>query len=62
LENISKGITEIAKANSESAEGTHNIAQNVTVVVKSANEITAMVDYTRESSDKLMGMVEKFKV
>jgi len=62
LESIMKGITEIAKANSESAEGTHNIVQNVTVVVRNVNEIIAMVDQTRDSSEKLIGMVDKFKV
>lgn len=62
LENIMQGINEIARANSESAEGTHNIARNISIVVRSVNEIIAMVDRTRESSEKLIAMVDKFKV
>ncbi|SHO49353.1 methyl-accepting chemotaxis protein [Anaerocolumna xylanovorans] len=62
LENITKSISEIAIANGLSAEGTHDIAQNTRVVVKNSSEIMAMVKSTRDSSEKLIGIVEKFRI
>jgi methyl-accepting chemotaxis protein len=57
-----KAINEITNANNEAAGGTQNFAQKTSVVSQKANEIVKQGTTVKESSEKLMQMVQMFKV
>jgi len=62
IQSMIKTINEVAVAASEGAEGTSSIAQKSVVVVEKAEGVMKQADISRESADKLVRMVEKFKV
>ncbi|MCR4436584.1 MAG: methyl-accepting chemotaxis protein [Clostridiales bacterium] len=62
MENMVKAINEITSAANEGAEGTASIAQKSTVIVEKADEVMRQADHSRESADKLIHLVSRFKV
>jgi len=62
MENMIKAINEITAAANEGAEGTNNIAEKAGLVTKKANDVIGQTSISKESSGKLLKMVEKFKV
>lgn len=61
IENMVKALNEITVSNNEAAEGTQNIAQKTTVVVENSSTVFSLAQNTRESSEKLINLVSKFK-
>lgn len=62
IQNMIKAINEISTANNEAASGTQNIAQKTTNVSEEASTVVKLASLTKESSEKLMQMVSRFKV
>lgn len=62
IDNMMKAINEITAATNEGAEGTNNIAQKTSVVVQKSSDVLEQTNLSKESSDKLLQAVEKFKV
>lgn len=62
IQNMLKAINEIAAANNEAAAGTQNIAEKTTAVSDKAGKIVKLAYSTKESSEKLMKIVGKFKL
>lgn len=62
MQNMTKAINEITSATNEGAAGTTNIAAKSTSIVEKASEIIRQTTGAKESTDRLIGMVSKFKV
>lgn len=61
-QSMATAINEIAKSNNESANGTQIIAEKSNHVVLDAKEIERLALMAKSGSEKLIQMVEKFKV
>lgn len=57
-----KAINEVSGSTNEGATGTYNIAQNTSIITLKANEVNHLSERARLSSEKLMIMVQKFKI
>jgi len=55
-------IKEITSANNEAAEGANNIAQKGSEMVKKATDVMELAQGSKESNDKLLEMVQRFKI
>lgn len=62
IQTMIKAINEVTTATNEGAEGAQNIAEKTTVVVEKTNEVMKQTGMAKESSDKLLKMVSKFKI
>lgn len=62
MENMVKTIQEITSATNEGAEGTTNIAEKVAIVSEYTAEVMAEAKKTKESSERLINLVSKFKI
>lgn len=62
IQNMLKAINEVTAASNEGANGTSNIAQKIAIVVEKSNDVMSSAGSGRESSEKLMNMVDKFKI
>jgi methyl-accepting chemotaxis protein len=62
IQNMIKAINEISTANNEAASGTQNIALKTTTVSEKANTVVNLASLTKESSEKLIQMVSRFKI
>lgn len=62
IQNMVKAIQEITLASNDGADETSSIAQKASVIVEKANEVIKCCTASRESSQKLTGLVSKFKV
>jgi len=62
IQNIVKAINEITSAANEGAEGTTNIAGKAAIVVEKADAVMNQADLSKESADKLIKIVSKFRV
>lgn len=62
IQNMIKAINEISITNNEAAAGTQNIAQKTAEVSEKANDVVKLASSTMESSEKLMRLVNTFKV
>ncbi|MDF2672577.1 MAG: methyl-accepting chemotaxis protein [Clostridiales bacterium] len=60
--NMLTAINEITSATNEGAVGTNSIAEKTGVVTKKADDVMGQTSISKESSDKLRQMVEKFKI
>ncbi len=61
-QSMATAINEIAKSNNESAHGTQIIAEKSNYIVLDAKEIERLALLAKNGSEKLIQMVEKFKV
>lgn len=57
-----KAINDVAKSNDESAEGAQGISEKAFTVMQNANEVTNLMKTTEKSAEKLMEIVDKFKM
>jgi len=57
-----KTIGEVVSATNDGAEGTTNIAHKTMTVVEKVDEVMKQADISKESSDTLIKLVEKFKL
>lgn len=62
MQNMVKAISEITHANNEGAQGTSNIASRASSIVEKSYEARMEIDKAKDSSEKLIAAVEKFKV
>lgn len=62
IQNMVQIINGVTNATNEGAGGTTNIAQKAAVVAERANEVMIQTASTKESADKLIEMVSRFKV
>ena len=62
IHNMMQAINEITNATNEGANGTTSIAQKASEVVVTSDKVLKHVDRSKESSDKLLEVVAKFKV
>lgn len=62
IKEISNVIDEITRATNESSQSTEIIANKSTSVVKNANKVTELVTTTEESFNRLLEIVNKFKI
>lgn len=62
IQNIIKTINEVASAANEGAQGTTDIATKSMNIVEKADKVMKQADISRESSDILVKLVEKFKI
>ncbi|MDF2822245.1 MAG: methyl-accepting chemotaxis protein [Clostridiales bacterium] len=62
IQEMIKTIGQVSLAANEGAEGTTDIARKAMTVVEKSEEVMKQSDISRESSDMLMKMVEKFKL
>ncbi len=62
VHNMVNSINEVANATSEGANGTVNIEGKTAVVVERADEVMKQAVSAKESSEKLMDIVSKFRV
>ncbi len=62
IANVIKAINEITSATNEGAEGTNVIAQKTGIVAQKANDVMGHARISKECSNKLIKMVEKFKI
>lgn len=62
MQNMSKAINEVAAAAEQGAQGTTSIVDEITMVMKRADEVMTQADFIKEGSDRLMQMILKFKV
>ncbi len=62
MQNMTKTINEITIATNEGAEGTSHIAQRSVSVNTEANEVLNYAKKTKESTNKLVNSVSKFKI
>lgn len=62
IQDMLKTISEVSSAANEGAEGTTDIAQKAMTVFEKAEEVMKQSDISRESSDMLMQIIEKFKL
>ncbi len=62
VQNMVKAIAEVSAANNEAAEGTQDIAGKTAKAVEKANKVTALAREANESSQTLLGMVDKFRI
>jgi methyl-accepting chemotaxis protein len=61
-QNMNRAIDEITSANNENAVGTSKIAEKTSVVIENAEEVIKYCMITKQSSQKLIELVSKFKV
>lgn len=61
MDNMLKAINEITAAANEGAEGTSNIAEKAVNVVEAGNSVMSEAKTSKESSEKLLEMVTRFK-
>ncbi len=62
IHNMMQAINEITNATNEGASGTTNIAQKASEVVVTSDKVLRQADLSRESADRLLEVVSKFKV
>ncbi len=62
IHNMMEAINEITNATNEGANGTTNIAQKTSEVVVTSDKVLRQADLSKESSDRLLEVVAKFKV
>lgn len=62
IHNMMQAIDEITNATNEGANGTTNIAQKASEVVVTSGKVLRQADLSRESADRLLEVVAKFKV
>ncbi len=62
MQNMTKTINEIANATNEGANGTSHIAEKSVSVNSEANGVLNYAKKTKESTDKLVNSVSKFKI
>ena len=62
IQSIIKAIGEVASAANEGAEGTAEIARKSSVVAERSDEVIRQADISRESTEKLLELVERFKI
>lgn len=62
MQNMLKAIGEITAAANDGASGTTDIAERVGMVMEMSNEIVKQSEMIKNSSDKLEGLVSRFKV
>ncbi len=62
IHNMMEAINEITNATNEGANGTTNIAQKASEVVVTSDKVLRQADLSKESSDRLLEVVAKFKV
>ncbi|MEW4371901.1 methyl-accepting chemotaxis protein [Paenibacillus kandeliae] len=61
VQNLAQAIHEIALSNNESADATEEIAEAAQAILEKASNVSAEVEKTNESAERLSGMVDKFK-
>jgi methyl-accepting chemotaxis protein len=62
IENMLKSIEEMTYANNEAADGTQNIAEKTGNIVDKTSNVIDMVSKSKESSEKLLKIVSRFKI
>lgn len=62
IQSMIKIINEISSSNTESAQGTQNIAEKSSAVSQKSDEVIKVVTKTKEASEKLSGIISKFKI
>lgn len=62
IHNMMQAINEITNATNEGTSGTTNIAQKASEVVVTSDKVLRQADLSRESADRLLEVVSKFKV
>ena len=62
IQNIVKAINEVAGSNNEAASGTQNIAEKVAVVSEKASDVVRQSEKVKNSTERLVEMVSKFKI
>ncbi|SEW12478.1 methyl-accepting chemotaxis protein [[Clostridium] fimetarium] len=62
IQEMIKSIGQVSTAANEGAEGTTEIAEKVMTVVEKSEEVMKQSNNFKDNSDKLMKMVEKFKL
>ncbi|MBV7274242.1 methyl-accepting chemotaxis protein [Clostridium sp. PL3] len=62
IENMVRAISEVSISNNETAEGSQNIAEKTTVILKKTNDVTQQSEKTERSSEELKNAVGKFIV
>lgn len=62
IHNMMEAINEITHATNEGASGTTNIAQKASEVVVTSDKVLKQADLSKESADRLLDVVAKFKV
>lgn len=62
IHNMMEAINEITHATNEGANGTTNIAQKASEVVITSDKVLRQADLSKESADRLLEVVAKFKV
>ena len=62
MQNVTKTINEISIATNEGAEGTSHIAEKTIIVNDEASEVLDYAKRTKDSTNKLVNSVSKFKI
>ncbi|NMM62534.1 methyl-accepting chemotaxis protein [Clostridium sp. P21] len=62
IDNMLKTLNEIVVATTNGAEGTNTINDKVTTIVNKTKEVISQATLARESSNKLLNTVSKFKI
>lgn len=62
LENIVKAINEVAESNNESAAGTVNIVDKVSISVRKASDVVNMTNAVRKSAENLESIINSFRI
>lgn len=60
LQNVVSSITEISKATEESTGGSLSISQRLSDLSNESNTVSQMASKSKEASNKLNTMIEKF--
>lgn len=62
IENIITAINEVAITVNEGATGSQNIAEKTSIIVEKVAEVQKQMQYTEESTQRLSGLVAKFRI
>lgn len=62
IQNMIKAINEVTSATNEGANGTATIAQRTTLVVQKSGDVIKEAVGAKDSAEKLVDIVSKFKV
>jgi len=62
IQNMVKALEEITKANNEAAKDTQNIAEKSNIVSKKTYTVSLEADKVKDSSERLISLLSKFKV
>ena len=62
IQSIVKSINEVTSSNDESTQGAQDISENAFGVTEKADEVIKLTETTEQSAEKLMQLVDKFKI